>query len=89
MEGRFENRETAGGFFGSRLFASIAIFTLANALFLFGASSRMLQFMDEPEFCGTACHSVMNPEWVTYQQSPHARVKCVECHVGEGGRCPP
>ena len=44
----------------------------------------MLQFMDEPEFCGTACHSVMNPEWVTYQQSPHARVKCVECHVGEG-----
>ena len=44
----------------------------------------MLSFMDEPEFCGTACHSVMNPEWVTYQQSPHARVKCVDCHVGEG-----
>jgi len=40
--------------------------------------------MDEPVFCGTACHSVMHPEWTTYQDSPHARVKCVECHVGEG-----
>ncbi|MBN1560537.1 NapC/NirT family cytochrome c, partial [candidate division KSB1 bacterium] len=45
---------------------------------------RMLHFMDSAHFCGTACHKVMNPEWVTYQQSPHARVKCVECHVGEG-----
>jgi hypothetical protein len=26
----------------------------------------------------------MNPEWVTYRQSPHARVRCVDCHVGEG-----
>ncbi|MBU0984233.1 MAG: NapC/NirT family cytochrome c, partial [candidate division Zixibacteria bacterium] len=61
-----------------------AIFTLANIIILGAASSRMLAYMDEPEFCGTACHSVMNPEWVTYQQSPHARVKCVQCHVGEG-----
>ncbi len=44
----------------------------------------MLHFMDSAEFCGTACHSVMNPEWTTYQASPHARVACVECHVGEG-----
>ena len=26
----------------------------------------------------------MEPEYVTYLNSPHARVKCVECHVGEG-----
>ena len=44
----------------------------------------MLHFMDSAEFCGTACHSVMSPEWTTYQASPHARVACVECHVGEG-----
>jgi hypothetical protein len=44
----------------------------------------MFAFMDTPKFCGTACHSVMNPEWVTYQESPHSRVACVECHVGEG-----
>ncbi|MDP8228939.1 MAG: NapC/NirT family cytochrome c, partial [Candidatus Electryoneaceae bacterium] len=49
-----------------------------------GASARMLHYMDQPFFCGTACHSVMDPEWVTYRQSPHARVSCVDCHVGEG-----
>ena len=26
----------------------------------------------------------MEPEYVTYLNSPHARVRCVECHVGEG-----
>jgi hypothetical protein len=26
----------------------------------------------------------MNPEWVTYKRSAHARVDCVECHVGSG-----
>ncbi len=26
----------------------------------------------------------MHPEWATYQVSPHARVRCVDCHVGEG-----
>lgn len=72
------------GFFGSRLFQTIALLTLVNVFFLGAVSMRMLSFMDTPVFCGTACHSVMNPEWVTYQQSPHARVACVDCHVGEG-----
>ena len=26
----------------------------------------------------------MQPEYTTYQRSPHARVKCVECHIGAG-----
>jgi hypothetical protein len=34
-------------------------------------------------FCGQTCH-VMKPEHVAYLNSPHARVRCVECHVGEG-----
>jgi hypothetical protein len=34
-------------------------------------------------FCGETCH-VMKPEHVAYLGSPHARVPCVECHVGEG-----
>jgi hypothetical protein len=36
------------------------------------------------EFCGQLCHEVMNPEWVRYQDSSHARVGCVECHIGPG-----
>ncbi len=69
---------------GSSLVAMIAGLTLLNVLFLGVGGARMLHFMDEPVFCGTACHDVMHPEWATYQGSPHARVKCVECHVGEG-----
>jgi hypothetical protein len=30
------------------------------------------------------CHSVMQPEWTAYHRSAHARVKCVECHIGSG-----
>ena len=73
-----------GGFFGSKIFQSIAGLTILNIVFLGIAFSQMLHFMDDSHFCGTACHSVMNPEWVTYQESPHARVQCVECHIGEG-----
>lgn len=69
---------------GAPIFRTVLILTFANVFFLTLASMRGLSFMDEPEFCGTACHSVMNPEWTTYQSSPHAHVKCVECHVGEG-----
>jgi nitrate/TMAO reductase-like tetraheme cytochrome c subunit len=35
-------------------------------------------------FCGETCHTVMKPEHVAYQNSPHARVLCSACHVGEG-----
>jgi len=72
------------GFLGSKIVRTIVLLTVINAVFLGLISARTLSFMDKPNFCGTACHTVMNPEWVTYQQSPHARVKCVECHVGEG-----
>ena len=26
----------------------------------------------------------MQPEFSAYQNSPHARVNCVECHIGPG-----
>jgi len=84
LEESFADPERRSGFFGSTVFRTIIIFTLINITFMTMAGSRMLNFMDTPRFCGTACHSVMNPEWVTYQDSPHARVACVECHVGEG-----
>jgi len=57
---------------------------VVNILFIGIGGARMLHFMDSPKFCGTACHSVMEPEWVAYQNSPHAHVRCVDCHVGEG-----
>jgi len=84
LKSKFAESETNRGFFGSRVAMSIGALTLLNVIIMGVATSRMLHFMEEPNFCGTACHSVMNPEWVTYQDSPHARVACVECHVGEG-----
>jgi hypothetical protein len=45
---------------------------------------RSYHFSDSVEFCGLACHGVMLPEYTTYKNSPHARVACVECHVGPG-----
>lgn len=47
-------------------------------------SYKAFHYTESVEFCGTLCHKVMEPEYVTYQHSSHANVKCVECHVGEG-----
>jgi hypothetical protein len=41
-------------------------------------------YTESVEFCGQLCHTVMEPEYTAYQHSPHARVTCVECHVGSG-----
>ncbi|MGE5111671.1 MAG: NapC/NirT family cytochrome c [Acidobacteriaceae bacterium] len=47
-------------------------------------SYRAYEYSDSVRFCGETCHTVMKPEYNTYLQSPHARVACVECHVGPG-----
>ncbi len=47
-------------------------------------SYRAFQYTESNEFCGKLCHEVEEPEYITYQHSSHARVTCVECHVGEG-----
>lgn len=47
-------------------------------------SYKAYEFTDSVQFCGQLCHSVMAPEYTAYQLSPHARVACVDCHVGSG-----
>ncbi len=39
------------------------------------------EYTNSASFCGTTCHT-MPPEYNTYQVSPHARVPCVDCHIG-------
>ena len=48
------------------------------------ASYHGFLFTESVTFCGKVCHSVMEPEHTAYLSSPHARVRCVDCHVGEG-----
>jgi hypothetical protein len=67
-----------------------------NAILIFGVGTLFLLFLtgigsyeafhytESVEFCGTVCHEVMKPEYTAYQNSPHARVACVDCHVGTG-----
>lgn len=65
----------------------VFIFLFGTALFLFFTaigSYEVFHYTESNEFCGTLCHNVMEPEYVTYHGSAHARVKCVECHVGTG-----
>jgi hypothetical protein len=62
-------------------------FTAGTVLFLFltaGGSYKAYEYTESVAFCGTVCHQVMEPEYTTYQAGPHARVSCVECHIGSG-----
>ena len=56
------------------------LFLVASAM----GSYRAYTYSESVEFCGKLCHKVMEPEYTTYQHSAHAKVPCVECHVGEG-----
>ncbi len=40
-------------------------------------------YTNSPPFCGTICHT-MPPEYSAYLVSPHARIDCVDCHIGRG-----
>lgn len=62
----------------------IAALTVINVVIVATATYKGVEVMGSTKFCGSACHSVMAPEYTSYQRSPHARVKCVECHIGSG-----
>ncbi len=62
----------------------VAAATVLNLLILGTASYRGVAYMDSTTFCGKTCHTVMDPEYTAYQNSPHAHVACVDCHIGPG-----
>lgn len=63
------------------LFAlGLSVFVVLSAL----GGYQAFHYTESNQFCGTLCHTVMEPEYTAYQGSAHARVKCVECHVGSG-----
>jgi nitrate/TMAO reductase-like tetraheme cytochrome c subunit len=65
----------------------LRVFVVCSVIFLLCTaigSYQSYHVSESVEFCGQACHVPMKPEFVAYQNSPHARVRCVECHVGHG-----
>ncbi|MCI0437009.1 MAG: NapC/NirT family cytochrome c, partial [Gemmatimonadetes bacterium] len=60
-----------------------SLFGLLVVLVLLSVTGyRAYHFTESVKFCGLVCHQVMKPEYTAYQYSPHARVACVQCHVG-------
>src|ERR1700722_12738102 len=72
---RPRDRKLLGIFIGGGL-----LFLLCSTI----GSYQTYNYTDSVQFCGTACHVPMKPEYTAYLHSPHARVACVECHVGAG-----
>ena len=52
-------------------------------IMLFFAGAYAWDYTNSPGFCGQACHT-MPPEYTAYLTSPHARIDCVDCHIGKG-----
>lgn len=58
-------------------FATIGAFLAVVLL----SAPPLWEYSNSSPFCGTTCHT-MPPEYQTYLVSPHARVLCVDCHIG-------
>ena len=67
-----------------RIIAGVGVLTGVNVLLIAIVSYEGVVYMETTEFCGQVCHVVMEPEFASYQNSPHSRVKCVDCHIGPG-----
>ena len=62
----------------------VVTLTFVNLLIVSLAAFKGIEYMDSPSFCGRVCHTVMEPEFAAYQDGPHSRVRCVDCHIGPG-----
>jgi nitrate/TMAO reductase-like tetraheme cytochrome c subunit len=63
---------------------SFTTFLIVFVLVSVAGSYKAYEYTESVPFCGQLCHTVMSPEFTAYQLSPHARVACVDCHVGQG-----
>jgi nitrate/TMAO reductase-like tetraheme cytochrome c subunit len=67
-----------------KLVLFIGITTCVNIAIASQATYAATEYMDSTTFCGLTCHKVMQPEYTAHEDSPHARVDCVACHIGPG-----
>jgi nitrate/TMAO reductase-like tetraheme cytochrome c subunit len=71
------------GWMRQRLFFGTGMLTVFLGVSAIGVY-HSYHYTESTEFCGLVCHTVMEPEYTTYQHSPHSRVGCTECHIGSG-----
>jgi hypothetical protein len=63
---------------------AITALTAANVVIILLAGYGSLHWMESPQFCGQVCHTPMHPQFTAWSGATHARVACVDCHIGEG-----
>ena len=63
---------------------AVVLLTMVNFAGIGAAGATGVKYMSSNQFCGMACHSAMEPEFVAFQNSPHRRIECVDCHIGPG-----
>jgi len=74
----FNNPHHRNVVFGVTLLGFVSVLVISLAAY------SGVHYMDSSEFCGQVCHSVMTPEYSAFQDGPHSRVGCVQCHIGSG-----
>lgn len=67
-----------------RAMAMFLVLSVVNITVFLLVLYEAYHFTESDYFCGVVCHQVMAPEYTAYQRSPHAKVGCVECHIGSG-----
>jgi len=72
-------RETRARFLAVFLFCFFVVLPLLAV-----SGYEAYNFSESVEFCAQVCHSVMEPQATAHAHSPHARVACADCHIGEG-----
>lgn len=65
-----------------KLGLGIAGFLLLGVIIVI-SGVKTYEYTESAEFCGQTCH-VMKPQFVRYEESPHANVDCAMCHIGPG-----
>lgn len=58
--------------------------TVVNVAIVGVAGFGLVHYSESNAFCGSVCHTVMEPQASAHLRSPHSQVSCVSCHVGPG-----
>lgn len=67
----------------SIVLASVAIGMISIVL-IGSATYKGVEVMESVAFCGSVCHTVMEPEHTAFQRSSHSKLRCADCHIGAG-----
>ncbi len=67
----------------SVLLASVAV-GMVSIVLVGSATYKGVAVMESVAFCGTVCHTVMEPQHTAFQRSSHSKLRCADCHIGHG-----